>query len=378
MQRKIKVLIVDDSALVRQLLTELLAADEAIEVVGTAADPLIAREKIKQLRPDVLTLDVEMPRMDGLTFLAHLMRLHPMPVVMVSSLTQKGAEITLKALELGAVDFVAKPQVDVACTLVDYGAEIAAKIKAAAHARLRPGRPSPPDALGSAPLTASKPAAGSDTPQASSLATLMTTQCVIAIGASTGGTEAIKEILVRLPPDAPGIVISQHIPVAFSKPFAQRLDALSPLRVCEAADGQPILPGHAYVAPGSCHLLVERSGARYLCRLSTAPPVNRHRPSVDVMFHSVAEQVGVNAIGVLLTGMGEDGARGLKAMREAGAHTIAQDEKTSVVWGMPGAAVRLGAAAEVLPLERIAARLIERISDRQSSAGARSSRSPAA
>lgn len=365
MHRKIKVLIVDDSALVRQLLTELLSADEAIEVVGTAADPLIAREKIKQLRPDVLTLDVEMPRMDGLSFLAHLMRLHPMPVVMVSSLTQKGAEITLKALELGAVDFVAKPKIDVACTLADYGAEIAAKIKAAAHARLRPVLP--PDPRDTGLLKKGTPTTRPDTQRVSTLATLMTTHCLIAIGASTGGTEAIKEILVRLPADAPGVVITQHIPVAFSKPFAQRLDALSPLRVCEAADGQPILPGHAYVAPGSCHLLVERSGARYLCRLSTAPPVNRHRPSVDVMFYSVAEHVGVNAIGVLLTGMGEDGARGLKAMREAGAHTIAQDEKTSVVWGMPGAAVRLGAATEILPLERIAACLIAQFSGRQPS-----------
>jgi two-component system chemotaxis response regulator CheB len=361
MSERIKVLIVDDSALVRRLLTEILAADREIEVVGTAADPLIARERIKQLNPDVLTLDVEMPRMDGLTFLANLMRLRPMPVVMVSSLTEKGAEVTLRALELGAVDFVAKPKIDVAHTLVEYGAEIVAKVKAAARARVRPRAASASGALrGQGDGTGRETRTGERFASVSSpLAALRASTCLIAIGASTGGTEAIKDILVELPPDAPPIVITQHIPAAFSAAFARRLDSLSAMRVCEAADGQPILPGHAYVAPGNRHLLVERSGARYHCRLSDAPPVNRHRPSVDVMFQSVSAAVGVNAIGVLLTGMGEDGARGLKAMREAGAPTIAQDEKTSVVWGMPGAAVRLGAAAEVLPLERIAARLME-------------------
>ncbi len=358
-KRKIRVLIIDDSALVRQLLAELLAADDAIEVVGTAADPLIAREKIKQLRPDVLTLDVEMPRMDGLTFLANLMRLHPMPVVMVSSLTERGAEVTLRALELGAVDFVAKPKIDLAHTLADYATEIIEKVKAAAHARVHSRL---------ANIAGEAKVEGRVSPLAarrSPLSMLRTTECVIAIGASTGGTEAIKDILIELPADAPGIVISQHIPAAFSGPLAQRLNALSPLRVCEAADGQQILPGHVYIAPGNRHLLVERSGARYLCRLSEAPPVNRHRPSVDVMFHSLAENVGLNAIGVLLTGMGEDGARGLKAMRAAGAYTLAQDEKSSVVWGMPGAAVRLGAAMEVVPLARIAVRLIELVSGKQ-------------
>lgn len=354
MNEKIKVLIVDDSALVRQLLTELLATDHDLEVVGTAADPLIARGMIKNLNPDVLTLDVEMPRMDGLTFLANLMRLRPMPVVMVSSLTEKCAEITLRALELGAVDFVAKPKFDVAHTLADYAEEIIGKIKAAASARLRP-RPMPVGLMRGAERVSMAARAIQRAP----LSIFRVTECAIAIGASTGGTEAIKDILVQLPADAPGIVISQHIPAAFSRPFAQRLDSLSALSVCEAADGQPILPGHVYVAPGDRHLVIERSGARTLCRLSDAPPVNHHRPSVDVMFQSVAENLGPSAIGVILTGMGEDGARGLRAMREAGARTLAQDEKSSVVWGMPGASVRLGAVEEVVPLDRIAIRLME-------------------
>ena len=356
MQReKIKVLIVDDSALIRQLLSEILGSDRQIEVVGTAQDPYQAREKIKALHPDVLTLDVEMPRMDGLTFLRNLMRLHPMPVVMISSLTEKGADVTLEALELGAVDFVSKPKIDVAHTLADYSADIIAKVKAAARARVRPcagstalNRPLAPKLTADAVLSRrSKPI------------TIKTTDKIIAIGASTGGTEAIKVLLAELPADTPGIVISQHIPEAFSAPFARRMDGISAMTVCEAADGQQILPGHVYIAPGSHHLLVERSGARYLCRLSDGPPVNRHRPSVDVMFRSVAQNVGPNAVGVLLTGMGDDGARGLKEMHEAGAPTIAQDEKTSVVWGMPGEAVKLGCVDAVLPLEKIGRRLLD-------------------
>jgi two-component system, chemotaxis family, protein-glutamate methylesterase/glutaminase len=349
---KIKVLIVDDSALVRRLLTEILQGDSKFEVVGTASDPYVAREKIKKLNPDVITLDVEMPRMDGITFLENLMRLRPMPVVMVSSLTQRGAEVTLRALELGAIDFVAKPKVDIAGGLGTYSEEIIAKVLTAAKARV--------GAIRSASAAPPKFSADAVLPHASAARRMLkTTDRIIAIGASTGGTEALRELLVALPPDAPGIVISQHIPAAFSGPFAQRLDQAAAMSVCEAQDGQYILPGHAYIAPGDRHLIIERDGARYLCRLNDGSPVNRHRPSVDVMFRSVAQHVGPNAMGVILTGMGDDGARGLKEMQEAGAHTIAQDEASSVVWGMPGSAVKLGAADQVMSLRTIPARLLE-------------------
>jgi len=351
---KIRVLIVDDSALVRRLLTEIFSADRDFEVVGSASDPYMAREKIKKLNPDVITLDVEMPRMDGITFLENLMRLRPTPVVMVSSLTQKGAEVTLRALELGAVDFVAKPKLDVAGGLAEYGEEIIAKVKVAAGARVTAVR-----TVAHALTPAPKFSADAVLPQNSGKKMLRTTDRIVAIGASTGGTEALRELLAVLPPDAPGIVISQHIPAAFSGPFAQRLDQASAMSVCEAQDGQYILPGHAYVAPGDRHLIVERDGARYRCRLSDGPPVNRHRPSVDVMFRSVAQNVGPNAVGVILTGMGDDGARGLKEMQEAGAQTLAQDEASSVVWGMPGSAVKLGAADHVVGLRMIPTRLLE-------------------
>jgi two-component system, chemotaxis family, protein-glutamate methylesterase/glutaminase len=350
----IKVLIVDDSALVRKLLTEMLSAAPDIEVVGTAADPYAARERIKQLNPDVITLDVEMPRMDGITFLENLMRLRPMPVVMVSSLTQQGADITLRALELGAVDFVAKPRIDVAGSLGDYTDELITKVKVAAGARINPRANLPRAAR---PVDARR-SADAVLPAASPRRMLQTTERIIAIGSSTGGTEAIRELLAALPPDAPAIVISQHIPAAFSKPFAERMDRSSPMSVCQAQDGQYILPGHVYIAPGDHHLMVERDGARYRCRLSDGPHVNRHRPSVDVMFRSVAQNVGPNALGVILTGMGDDGARGLKEMLDTGAATLAQDEASSVVWGMPGAAVKLGAAQQVLSLHRIPAELL--------------------
>jgi two-component system chemotaxis response regulator CheB len=345
----IKVLTVDDSALVRKLLGEMLARDRDIQVVGAAADPYAAREKIKQLNPDVITLDVEMPRMDGITFLENLMRLRPMPVVMVSSLTQRGADVTLRALELGAVDFVAKPKIDVAGSLADYADELIAKVKAAATARVNPRSNAPRVALQVDP----RRSADAVLPAGAGGRVLRTTDRIIAIGASTGGTEAIREVLAVLPADAPAIVISQHIPAAFSKPFADRMNTSSAMSVCEAQDGQYILPGHVYIAPGDRHLIIERDGARYRCRLSDGPHVNRHRPSVDVMFRSVAQNVGPNATGVILTGMGDDGARGLKEMAEAGAHTIAQDEASSVVWGMPGTAVRMGSAQQVLPLHRI-------------------------
>jgi two-component system chemotaxis response regulator CheB len=347
--KRIKVLIIDDSALVRALLTKILGADEALEVIGTAADAFIAREKIKLLNPDVLTLDVEMPRMDGLQFLRNLMRLRPMPVVMCSSLTERGADVTLAALELGAIDFVTKPKVDVERALEAYAAELIGKVKMAAAAKvvaLYPRPVAPHHDNGAHP----------GRPELR----FRTTDQIVAVGASTGGTEAIRRVLERLPPNAPGIVITQHIPRAFSAPFAARLNASSQLTVQEAEDGALILPGHAYIAPGDRHLLVERDGARYRCRLCDEAPVNRHRPSVDVLFRSVAEQVGQNAVGVILTGMGADGARGLRLMRDRGALTIAQDEKSSVVWGMPGAAVALGAVERILPIDQIAEGLVER------------------
>jgi two-component system chemotaxis response regulator CheB len=362
--RRIRVLIVDDSALVRQILTQIFTAARDLEVVGAAADPFAAREKIKETNPDVLTLDVEMPRMDGLTFLRNLMRLRPMPVVMVSSLTERGAETTLKALEIGAFDFVAKPKIDVAGTLASFSEEILGKVRAAARARVQPHVERPPvTAVVSSPATAGAPLpAGAIAPKLSADAvlpqmatrTFRTTDRLVALGASTGGTEAIREVLERLPPDAPAIVISQHIPQAFSGPFARRMDSVSRMSVAEATDGTLIVPGHVYIAPGDRHLLVECDGARWRCRLSDGPPVNRHRPAVDVMFRSVAQSAGPNALGILLTGMGDDGARGLKELQESGAPTMAQDEATSVVWGMPGAAVKLGAADRVLPLGQVA------------------------
>jgi len=348
---KIRVLIVDDSALVRQMLTDILGGDPDIDVVGAAPDPYIAREKIKKLDPDVLTLDVEMPRMDGITFLRNLMRLRPMPVVMVSSLTERGADVTLQALELGAVDFVSKPKIDLAHGLGEYAAEIIAKVKMAAgvpvRALERVSNPVAPKLSADAVLSAT-----------GTQRLFRTTDHIIALGASTGGTEAIREVLSGMPADAPGMVISQHIPEAFSAPFARRMNDVSAMTVRQAEDGDQILPGHAFIAPGNRHLLVERDGARYICRLSDGPPVNRHRPSVDVMFRSVAQNVGFNAIGVILTGMGDDGARGMRELHEVGAPTVAQDEKTSVVWGMPGEAVRHGGVDFILPLEAVARKMI--------------------
>lgn len=350
---KIKVLVVDDSALVREMLTEILNRDPRIEVVGTAPDPLVAREKIKKLNPDVLTLDVEMPRMDGLTFLEKLMRLRPMPVIMVSTLTEQGADTTLRALELGAVDYVSKPKIDIAHSLEDYATEITDKVKMAALARVREYRGPLEAGAHAQPKLSADAVIEKATPKH-----FRTTEQIVAIGASTGGTEAIKLVLMALPADSSGIVIAQHIPEAFSGPFAKRMNNCSALTVCEAQDGQQVLPGHAYIAPGSHHLLIERSGARYYCRLSDGPPVNRHRPSVDVLFRSVAQNAGANAVGVILTGMGADGAEGLLELHQAGARTIAQDERTSVVWGMPGEAVKRGAVDEVLPLDRVAQRII--------------------
>lgn len=349
-----RVLIVDDSAVVRQLLSEILAADPEIEVVGTASDPYVAREKIKLLKPDVLTLDVEMPRMDGLMFLHNLMRLHPIPVVMISSLTQRGADTTLQALALGAVDFVSKPTLDVQRGLRGFAEEIITKVKMAARARVRvPERPLLP-ASGSTG-TQSAPGASALT---AARARFRTTDRLIAIGASAGGTEALRVVLEGMPADAPAVVITQHLPASFSAAFAERLDRHSAMAVREASDGEAILPGHAYIPKGGQHLRVIGDGARWRCRIDDGPAVNRHKPAVDVLFHSVAQTAGANAIGAILTGMGDDGARGLLAMRQAGARTLIQDEATAVVWGMPGAAHKLGAAEEIVPLERIAERLL--------------------
>ena len=372
---KIKVLVVDDSALVRQMMFEMLNNDPMLEVVGCASDPYIARDMIKELHPDVLTLDVEMPRMDGVSFLRNLMRLHPMPVVMVSSLTERGADVTLEAMDLGAVDFVTKPKIDLAHTFENYAEEIRRKVKMASrvsremlekqYARYAANQQAHPKVevmpVQASTRTVSEKLSADAIIQkkASPTRHFKTTDKIIALGASTGGTEAIKEVLMRLPASCPGIVISQHIPAAFSEPFAKRMDTVSQMTVMQAVDGQQILPGHVYIAPGDKHLLVARDGARYVCRLNDGPPVNRHKPSVDVMFRSVAQNVGVNAIGVLLTGMGADGAQGLKEIQEAGAPTIAQDQKTSVVWGMPGEAVKLGAADKVLALDAIPKNILD-------------------
>ncbi|MGC4087073.1 MAG: chemotaxis response regulator protein-glutamate methylesterase [Polyangiaceae bacterium] len=337
----IRVLIVDDSALVRRLLTELIARDSRFEVVGAAVDPYDAREKIKALNPDVLTLDVEMPRMDGLTFLRNLMRLRPMPVVMVSSLTERGADVTIEALEAGAIDFVTKPQSGMSDGLAQLAESLLEKLAVAATARV---------------TARDRPVRSADAAPKRTL--FKTTDRLIAIGASTGGTEAIADVLDGFPADAPAVVITQHIPELFSARFAARLDAQCAMVVSEAKDGDPILLGHVYVARGNQHLRVVRSGARYHCQLTQDEPVNRHRPSVDVLFESVARNVGSAAVGVILTGMGDDGADGLKLMRDAGSPTIAQDKATSVVWGMPGEAFKRGAASEVLPLERIAERVL--------------------
>jgi len=343
---KVRVLVVDDSALMRQVLSRALAEDPGIEVIGTAPDPYVARDKIKALNPDVLTLDVEMPRMDGLAFLERLMRARPMPVVMVSSLTEAGCEVTLRALELGAVDFVAKPRVNLRERMHEVTGELIEKVKAAAAARVRLRGPH------AAPISP-RPAL------------YRTTDTVIAIGASTGGTEALREVLTALPADSPGVVVVQHMPERFTRAFAERLDGLCTVRVKEAEDGDRVLAGHVLIAPGNFHLRIARDGALVRARISQDPPVNRHRPSVDVLFHTAAETLGPNAVGVIMTGMGSDGARGLLAMRQAGARTVAQDPESCVVFGMPREAIALGAAESVVPLGRIAESVLSMVRERE-------------
>ena len=364
---KTTVVVVDDSALVRGLLAEIINRQPDMVCVGAAADPLVAREMIRNLNPDVITLDVEMPRMDGIDFLSRLMRLRPMPVVMVSTLTERGADVTLKALELGAVDFVAKPKIGIADGLRQLGDDITDKIRTAAQAHVH-RLAAPP-----APAAASAAASGSAAPATPSPVSIgrLSTEKLIFIGASTGGTEATREVLTRLPADSPAVLITQHMPPGFTKSYAARLDGLCRIRVAEARDGERVLPGHAYIAPGGFHLSVERSGANYVARVRDGEAVNRHKPSVEVLFLSAARVVGPNALGVMLTGMGADGAKAMKELRDAGSYNIAQDEASCVVFGMPREAIAQGAVHEVLPVTQIAGKLIERL---RSTAGSHTTR----
>ncbi len=343
---KTKVLIIDDSALVRSLMTAIIDSQPDMRAVGAAPNPLVAREMIRALDPDVLTLDVEMPKMDGIEFLDRLMRLRPMPVLMVSSLTERGADVTMRALELGAVDFVTKPKIGIADGLNGSAGDIVDKIRIAARARIRRKAP---------------PCAGAPPRKLIERSGYSGTEKLILVGSSTGGTEALREMLLDFPPDCPGTLITQHMPAGFTKSFALRLDSLCRISVKEAQHGERVLPGHAYIAPGDRHLFVTRSGANYITQLSDEPPVNRHRPSVEVLFRSGARSVGANAFGIMLTGMGKDGAQAMLELRQSGAWTVAQDEASCVVFGMPREAIALGAVDEVLPLGEIAGHVFKRL-----------------
>lgn len=354
---KIRVIVVDDSALVRSLLSEIINRQSDMQCIGTAGDPLIAREMIRELDPDVITLDVEMPRMDGIDFLGRLMRLRPMPVVMISTLTERGAEVTMKALELGAVDFVAKPRVGLANGLNELAAQIVDKIRVAAVAQVRRA-----PVKSAASIAHPQPGdAAPERPAASPLLGRLSTEKIICIGASTGGTEAIREVLVRMPADSPAIVITQHMPPGFTTSFAARLNSLCQITVKEAVHGERILPGHAYIAPGGRQFALARSGANYVAVVDDGPPVNRHKPSVEVLFKSAAAMVGRNAYGIMLTGMGADGAVAMREMKDAGSYNYVQDEASCIVFGMPREAIAHGAADEVLPLTQIAPALITRL-----------------
>ena len=353
---KTRVIVVDDSALVRSMLTEIINRQPDMECIAAAADPLVAREMIRNMNPDVITLDVEMPRMDGIDFLSKLMRLRPMPVVMVSTLTERGADVTLKALELGAIDFVAKPKIGVADGLRQLADDITDKIRIASKARINRLHAPAPNAA-----TATAPGAPAVKPTGGATMGRLSTEKLVFIGASTGGTEATKEVLMALPADFPGVVITQHMPPGFTRNYAARLDSLCKISVKEAQDGERILPGHAYIAPGGLHLSVERSGANYIARVQDGDPVNRHKPSVEVLFKSAARVVGPNALGIMLTGMGADGAKAMREMRDAGAYCVAQDEASCVVFGMPREAIAAGAVQEVLPLNKIANHVVDHL-----------------
>ncbi|EMR03987.1 protein-glutamate methylesterase/protein-glutamine glutaminase [Cesiribacter andamanensis] len=354
---KIKVFIIDDSALMRQVLTDLLQADPQLKVIGTAADPFIAAKKLAEEAPDVITLDIEMPRMDGLTFLKKLMAQHPVPVVVISSLTDRGSESALRALEYGAVEVMKKPEELRGQALEEVGIRLIDSIKAARNARIR-RRPAGTVQPGTMAPPAPKYSADVIMAPASGRSMLRTTEKVVAVGASTGGTEALRVFLSALPLDAPGILIVQHMPEMFTKSFAKRLNELCRISVKEAEHGDTVIRGRALIAPGNKHMLLKRSGARYFVEVVEGPLVNRHRPSVDVLFRSVATFAGSNSVGVLMTGMGADGAQGLQELKKSGAHTIAQDEKSCVVFGMPKEAIKLGAADKVLSLEQIAANVL--------------------
>lgn len=358
--RKLRVLVVDDSALIRQILLHLLSDDLEMEVVGVAQDPVGAWRKIRALQPDVLTLDVEMPTMDGLTFLEELMATAPMPVVMVSALTERGCATALRALELGAVDVVTKPKVDIRLGMEELAQELVQKVKAAAGARVR-RRPLVRPATPVARHTIRRLRAESPM--------IKTSDTIVAIGSSTGGTEAVKEVLEVLPPNSPPILIAQHMSEHFTKSWADRLNQICRLAVKEAEDGDSVLPGHVLIAPGGHHMTLVRSGARYFVRLNQDSPVNRHRPSVDVLFDSVAKYAGRNSIGIILTGMGRDGANGLFRMRQSGGYTIAQNEETCVVFGMPKEAIGLGAVDMVLPINDIAKSLLRRLHEEELKVG---------
>jgi len=346
MDKKIKVLVVDDSAVVRKIFKEELSKEKDIEVVGTAPDPYVARDKIVKFKPDVITLDIEMPRMDGLTFLKKLMKYYPLPVIIVSSLTEKGSQLALEALSLGAVEVMCKP--GSSYSVGEMSVQLADKIRAAASINLK-------DRFRQEEVQKSPEA------KIKTYSLADTTNKIIAIGASTGGTEAIREILVEMPPNSPGIVIVQHMPAKFTASFAKRLNELCQIQVDEGQDGESVVNGKALIAPGNYHMVLRRSGARYYVQIKDGPLVHHQRPSVDVLFHSVAEYAGKNSIGIILTGMGADGAKGLLKMRQAGAHTIAQDEKSCVVFGMPKEAIKCGAAEKVVPLKDIARTALELI-----------------
>ena len=349
--KKTRIIVVDDSALVRSLLAEIINRQPDMECVGAANDPLVAREMIRELNPDVITLDIEMPKMDGIEFLSRLMRLRPMPVVMISTLTERGAEITMRALELGAVDFVAKPRIGLADGIKELATQIVEKIRIAANAHVRRAVLVPASEGG-----VNKPSILSAT-----LLGRISTEKLIFIGASTGGTEAIREVLTKLPADSPGILITQHMPPGFTTSFAARLNSLCQITVQEATDGERVLPGHAYIAPGGKQFWIDRSGANYICIVRDGEPVNRHRPSVEVLFKSAARVAGRNAFGVMLTGMGADGASAMREMKDAGSYNFVQDEASCIVFGMPREAIQEGAADEILPLSSIAPTLLAKL-----------------